>query len=38
MVDGVHDVLERPLFLAQFLGAFRVVPDVRIFEDGVDFS
>jgi hypothetical protein len=32
----MHHVFERLLFPAQLLGAFRVVPDFRVFERGVD--
>lgn len=33
-----HDVLKRFLLAAQFLGAFRVVPDLGVFELFVDFG
>jgi hypothetical protein len=33
----VDHVFERFFFFAEFLGAFGVVPDFRVFQRGVDF-
>jgi hypothetical protein len=37
VVDRLDDGLERALLAAQFLGALRFVPDLRVLERGVDF-
>jgi hypothetical protein len=37
VVDGLDDGVERTLFLAQFLGPLRFVPDLGVLERGVDF-
>jgi len=33
----VDHVFQRFFFLAEFLRAFRVIPDFRVFKRGVDF-